>query len=625
VTQEELRKMKKFEKQMRKYYPKSSRFFSHGSYYEPRCGDNFKNPNSLVAQRYKRGFFRSFYADLTRRVPEPSKIPQNLQALKIFVGSNIVLRKLIKQNKKLKHVVLESETDQVNAKIIKYLKYSKNLCSIKFERMLPYFSEMQCKKMLRTWGKTLENFDSCGKISIKLESDHKSFIRAMETILMFPKLKMFQFNGVSCPFEKLQERNIAYNIKFRIFAFNSLLKKFPQSKPAGNVTILMESSYGKSNKMSLETLKFQKRSNQTLSLDLGRFSSGSNHILPVFQNISSLDLIIPINRFKFECSSLGQLNNLIHLSVEIDSGREKGIVGDFFRYLNKNVAPHQKLETFLITTNFEKNDKEKDNGEEEEKEEEEEKAQKSDAIVNFFEACSQTLKKVHFEFQYIDPESEDPELYYQGLSKLENLQSLSLFLIFTELEAKEQVNKLCEVISGMKSLKELDFKLLFWDCQEKQVNLTFPPQLKKLSVGMDTSLPSFNTLKTIGPLTNLTHLELVFLDFSSPKWGKILCDIIDKIKGLEVLVLKKRGGDQIESESDEENENENRISSQMKERLDKFMKESSNLKLIIFADMSIKEIIVLKRNYSWLEINPIIDDLSFRKKDMKINYIKSYM
>ncbi len=599
-----------FELTMRKYYPKKTRFFYKGLGYQA-SDANYENIDRRVFQRYKRSFFRSFALDVSSGTPHPSKIPNNLQRLRIIDGSTIFLKKLIKQNKRLEHIVIESkdedesEDKNFNAKIIRYLKYSKSLRSITFKHGLPYFSEIQCKKMLRTWGKTLERFKN-----YEFWTRNKSHLtRAIGKILMFPKLKMFKFYGKSLPFEKLQERNIAYNVELPISAFNSSIKKFPESKPAGNVRITMSSRDLKSEKMSLEICKFQKKSNQTLSLYFTDDNGKSNPIRPVFQNISSLDLTIPGYRSKFKCSSLGQLKNLIHLSVEIYDRSEKEIVGDLFRYLDSNVAPHKKLETFLIKTDFVKTDEE-----EEDDDDEEEKEQKNDAIVIFFEACSQSLKRVHFEFQYSDYKSQYPELFYRGLSKLESLQSLSLFLNFTGMQPQEQVNKLCEVISGMKSLKELDFKLVRRYCQEKNVNIILPPQLKKLSISMDTSYALFNPSKTLGPLTDLTHLELDFQSFGSQKWGKVFAHISDKSKVLEVLVLKKI------------REDKNGVASQMKERLDKLMKESLNLKLIVFADMHSKKIIILKRNFSWSEINPILADLLLhQEKYMRLDYTKSYV
>lgn len=48
TTQEGIDKMSEFEKKMRKYYPKRSRFFYNGSHYQPNYADRFKNPNGLV-------------------------------------------------------------------------------------------------------------------------------------------------------------------------------------------------------------------------------------------------------------------------------------------------------------------------------------------------------------------------------------------------------------------------------------------------------------------------------------------------------------------------------------------------------------------------------------------------
>ncbi len=641
MTRYKTKQMSEFEQKMRKYYPKNSRFFSHGSHYQPRCADNFMNPNSLVPQRYKRDFFRSFYADRLEeweiRVPEPSKIPQNLRILKIYTGSEIVLRKLIKQNKKLEHLVLEARNGDVSTTVVKCLKYSKNLRSISFNHHLHDFSKRECQKMLKTWGNTLVTFKSLG--FVWPPNNGKRFKRAMETILKFPKLKNLELKslvndaGKYFPFDKLQERNIAYKIPFEIGAFNSLMKKFPESKPAGNVIIPICSS----REMSFEECKFQKKSNQTISLSLRipGYNEKKSPLLPVFQNISSLDLTIPRYRCKYSllCSSLGQLNNLKYISAEICFGDlkypgaqisfgEENTFGGFFSYLNKNVAPYKKLETFLMKTNFQKVKAEYDVFEDI-NEEEEENEQNGDEIVHFFEAFSQSLKTVHLDFRYRDKKSEDDlEFFYQGLSKLEGIQSLNVLLHFAGFPSKKNVNRICKVLSEMKSLEELDFKLRQRDPQEKQLNIKLPSQLKKLSIGMDTSYAPFDPSKTFGPLTNLIHLELEFADFSSARWGKIFGNIISEIKGLGVLVLKQTNKIEYEDEDEEEDENENAIS-RMKEKLNDLMKESFNLKLLLFANMESKKVIILKRNYSWSEINPIMTALSFAT-DKECYEIKSY-
>ncbi len=591
ATGDGIRHMDQFEKLIRKYYPKKSRFFYGGSHYQPSCANNFNNPNSLVPQRYKRDFFRSFYAEKS-----PSHIPHNLQCLTIFSGSQIILRKLIKQNKRLKHLVLESEKRMTNVMVVKILKYSKSLRSITFKHAPPYFSEeefsdKECQKMSRTWGKTLEVFKSSGKA----EYHFQDFKRAIETILKFPNLKALELpkkiEETGFPFDQLQERKIAYNILFYINTFNSLIEKFPRCKPTGNVIILFGPSYDKSVKMLSETGKFQKESNQTLALDLEKVRYDRIPLRPVFQKISSLDLTAPGHQWNY--SSLGQLKNLKHLSLKIHDQGEGILFGDFFNYLNKNVAPYQKLETFLVKSGVW-----------------EQKKPTVKPVLSFFEACSETLRKVHFELKYHSADSEEAECFYEGLSKLKNLQSLSLFLDFQAFKSKKTIEKLCERISEIESLEELDVKIQKKNHQEKAFNLKFPQGLKRLSLGMDTSSTAFVASKTLESLSNLLQLELEFTDFSSAKWSKILHDLADKLKLLEVLTLKKT--------------EQKKEKTEMKERLDAVMTESSNLKLIIFANMEKEEMSIFRRShYPWSEINLIMNDLSF-KKDMKVKYIKSY-
>jgi len=147
----------------------------------------------------------------------------------------------------------------------------------------------------------------------------------------------------------------------------------------------------------------------------------------------------------------------------------------------------------------------------------------------------------------------------------------------------------------------------------KSTKFEISNQLKKLGLGMDTSGAPFDSSKAIWSLANLLHLELEFMEFSSQKQSKILRDIIERLKLLEVLVLEKTS--KVLSQKGLQ---------QMKERLVVLMKESLNLKLIIFANMESEEMIIFRsNNYSWSEINPIVVDLSF-DKNIKIRNIKSY-
>ncbi len=506
----------KFELIMCKYYPKKTRLFYKDFNYQASDAGNYENANSRVLQRYKRSFFRSFAADAS----QPSKIPNNLRTLKIIDESTtIFLRKLIKQNKRLEHIVIASEDEDFNANVIKYLKYSKSLRSIMFY-FLPYFSQMMGQKMLKTWGKTLEIFTSLGSIDSQYRNDGESFKRAMETILKFPKLKDFELKSSVddavkyFPFEKLQERNIAYEIVFAAGrnTFRSLKRNSPQFEPAGLVVVeILEGRLGDN---------FRQYSNQTLVLQRETHRDFQVFVLPVFQNIIALD--ISIIGIRWDVSDMGQLNSLKHLAINLIDDGCLDIFGDLFKYLNKNVAPHKKLETFMINLCSIKDRKQ-------------ERKSQGKAILKFFGACSESLRKVHLEFEDPNDELIDPDNFCEGLNKLKNLQSLTLIRDFNGLNAKKRIETICAKISEIKSLEELTFKIRKEEYQKEIFNLKFPPQLKSLSLGMDTASVLFNASKALWPLKNLTHLELDFVSFSTQKWKNIIKSALDKLKLLKTF------------------------------------------------------------------------------------------
>ncbi len=525
-NEESSSRMKQFELAMRKYYPKNSRFFSHGSHYQPSHANHYENGNSRVLQRYKRSFFRSFDADASLKTPQPSKIPNNLQCLNVFTGSALFIKKLIKQNKRLRHIVIESEDNELNEKVLKCLKYGKGLRSITFKYLLPYFSEIQCQKMLKSWGGTLETFKSFDFVDYSYYRNGEYFKKVMETILKFPKLKSFVLKHSMSepekyfPFEKLQERNIAYELGFVVkdTTFESLKKNYPRFKPTGLVVIQLLENWGK-----LGYEKFKKHSKQILHLRRENYGCFGISLLPVFQDISALDLTIHGKRWDISC--MGQLNSLKHLAINFIDDGDGDIFSELFKSLNKNIAPHSKLETFMIR--FCSRDYENKN-----------RKPKKEPFIQFFEACSESLNTVDLEFQYPKENFVDPEYFYEGLSKLKNLQSLSVFLDFRGFESEQHIEKLCQMIAEIKSLEELSFKIRKENHQEKIINLRFPPQLKKLHLGMDTSSVLFDASKALLSLSELINLELEFSSFSSQKWENLIQSTLDKLKLLKTFVLK---------------------------------------------------------------------------------------
>ncbi len=519
--------VRQFEPVMRKYYPKTSRFFSHYSHHQPSDANNYHNGRDL--QRYKRSFFRSFCANSGAQTAQLSQIPNNLRHLSIFEGSQIVLRKLIKQNKRLEHIVLAIEDEELNQEVAKYLKYSKSLRSVTFKDRLPYFSDTMCQKMLKTWGNTLEAFSILGAAHMKYSMKGEYFRRAMETILKFPKLKKLELKssqidfGKYFPFEKLQERNIAYEIglETRQTTFKSLKKNSPQFEPTGLAVIKLFE-----NDKMLGYQKFKEYSKQVLFLypqDRKRFEF---HLLPVFQKILALDLAI--YGTNLDLSSIGQLNSLKHLAIHFVS---HGDTDDLFKYLNKNVAPYQKLETFMISCSGQEDQNQKSKKELSRK-----------AIVKFFEACSESLRTVHFGFHYPTEKSVDLEYFYEGLSKLKNLQSLTLILGFQTFNSTKKVEEICEIVSKIKSLEELTFRIRKEKYQEKSFNLKFPLQLKKLCLGMKTPSVLFDASKTLWSLPNLTNLELEFKSFKSQKWKNLIQSTLEKLKELKTFKITDENG-----------------------------------------------------------------------------------
>ena len=112
--------------------------------------------------------------------------------------------------------------------------------------------------MLKTWGKAIE------KINIRFSSNNAN---VMETTLQFPRLKEFQLGSFSksFPYDKLQERDIAYSIHVGLgngVSLKSLRKNKSRFKLSDYMNVKETSSRNTSEKISLERSKILKRSQQ---------------------------------------------------------------------------------------------------------------------------------------------------------------------------------------------------------------------------------------------------------------------------------------------------------------------------------------------------------------------------
>ena len=602
--------LRPFEKEVLKSYPKQFRIFQNFLMHQgnpPADAKGIKTPSvdpienytshRKILRKYKIDFFRSFSAYYELKSPRPTKLPRNLQYLIMVEGHYLFLKKLIKQNKGLKHIRVNSSKWRVCEMVARCLRFSKSLCSISFKGLFPFFSQMMCRRMLRNWANTMEKVEILGELQENYIQGPKNFTRVIEAIWQFPKLTEFRLLGEASghvenfPLAKLQERNVAYDVRFTIEKDNyaPLMKSLSsECKPADCLVITDRDKKDKRNKIKMKKWKIERFSRRILRLNFFSDYFDELHPFLVLENIQSLQL--DLCEEKCEYSGLSQLTRLKHLSIDIRGVQDTNHLKDFFSYLNKGVAPHRKLETLLIKGPFDSDINQ----------------ESADALVRFFEACSKALRKVYFELAH-NQNSGDLGYFHRSLSNLKHLQSLTL-LIYSS--SSEQLEELSEVVTGMKLLEELDLKIKDANFDGQKLNLTFPSQLKKLSFGTDTP---FDVSKTLWPLRNLVSLELGFDDFSSGKFQKIL-EVPEKLKGLEIFALKEINIDYYDREEMFKN----------KPRLDRLMKECLNLKLIVVAFIMNRGMIILwRKNFSWSEINPIVDAIPF-KKSIKFRHIQSY-
>ncbi len=601
--------LRPFENEMLKYYPKRFRIFHNSQlsqddeFLEDEDHNNRPlvdlaedySPHLRILRKYRADFFQYFKAFYDRN-RGPTRIPHNIKSLVVREGPSVFLKKLIKQNKGLKHITLHPEYRKMPKKVVNYLKYSKGLCSIRFQDAGLNFSERTCRNMRRNWKNTIQRVEMLGNSF----GNPKRINRFMKTFLKFLKLKELIFLSQASdrkenfPLVKLQERDIAYDVRFRIGENNLeiLRKKKAELKPVDQLIISeRDFKYEHANKGMTKEWKFQNLSQKILRLDY--LPLGCN-LLGLFEKISSLD--VKFNRLQSDYSSLGHLNNLKNLSLNITNAI---YLKDFLEYFHKNVTHHVKLETISLKGKFMK----------------ELSKENSKALIRFFGVCSKTVRKANFELKDECAGSDDYFAdFYKFLSKLKHLQSLSLCLSFADVCGEvKQFEKIIKIISEMKSLEELNFKIENDHFEDQKLILKFPSQLKKLSLRMVSYQTPCDLTKTLSPLSNLIDLELEFDVFNSQEFRKVILDL-KKLRDLERFVLKE-----VEDFSSRDE------ILRMRPIFDTLMKECLSLKLIIFVNTVRREAMILRRNCSWSEINLKCDELSSSpQKSLKMIYIKSY-
>jgi len=500
------------------------------------------NPKTRMLQRYKRDFFKSFSANWEFKAFQPAKIPQNIEYLTILNGSNMLFKKLIRQNKKLKHIELACFDHKLARAVLKYLKYSKCLCAITFlNQSFPFMRHKQWEKMFKRCTNPIQEVEIGGEIDREYSLQPDEFTKVIETIFEFPKVKRVEFQAETeaiseyFPFGKLQElkeQNISTNIKVQSFRKNPepLIGKTLKFSQDNYVEINMRSFWERSisnwDLIKNRKHEIRKLSKHVFDLDISELETFYlPQLLPVFKETRALDLILPGEKWdEADYSSIVQLSNLKVLSVRIDHNEEAISLKNLFLNLYKNVENHKKLETLFLQLSCQS--RLDDIGDK--------------AVVSFFEACSETLRKAYLDFRYGIKDFQELEPFFEGLSKLQHLQSLGISISVRFSGFEEEIEELCQkIILDTKTLEELDFKIekRSYDQEEEIINLVFPAQLKRLALRMDTSYPSFEPKITLWPLSDLTYLELEFFDFYSQEWSKILQDL-EKLKKLEILILK---------------------------------------------------------------------------------------
>jgi len=614
--------MNQSEQKIRKYYPKRSKLFFKGLIHQYQDQKTLSHDSKTrILQRYKRDFFKSFSANWKSRVFQPAKIPQNIEYLTISNGSKIFLKKLIGQNKRLKHIELACSDHKLALVVLKCLKYSKCLCAITFsEQSFPFMLNKQWERIFKSCANTIQEVEICGDIGREYFVQPEEFTKVMETVFQFPKLKRVGFQAQIEPIseyfpfaklQKLKEQNISSNINIQNFRQNpeSLIGKTLKFSQDNYVKIDMRSFYekwgqSKSNWNLIENRKREIRNlcKHVFSLDISELETFYlPELLPVFKETQALELISPVGKWdEADYSSIAQLSNLRVLSVSIDHNEEEISFENLFLSLYENIKNHKKLETLFLQLSCQSGLD--DTGEK--------------AVVSFFEACSETLRKAYFDFKYLGEYIQELQPFFEGLSKLQHLQYLAISISVRFSGFDEIIEELCQKrILDMKTLEELDFKIetKSFDQEDEIFNLVFPAQLKRLALRMDISSVPFEPTKTLWSLSDLTYLEFEFLDFGSQEWSKILQDL-EKLKKLEILILKETKKN-FSSDSFQ----------QMKRKLDRIMKEFSSLKLIILVNNGTLNTMVFKRNYSWSDLNKIINEFTLQQADVKFHSILNYV
>ena len=453
------------EPMIRKYYPKNPKFFLKG-FLRNYQGDQIANPNSRILMRYKRDIFKSFSTNLGVQGLQSVKLPHHVEYLTIHNGCPRKLKKLIKQNKRLKHIESAVRCEEMCLELLKLLKYCRNLCSINLDNPFFSISEKTLKSMRRSFGKTLQ------KVTIEEKlgnyENTEAFTKEMEMMFEFPKLKEIKFNTNYFPakiLQQLQDKNVACDLKLDlpIETSEAFLETLPGVKPNDYVRITMRNPWETSgffwDKSTFEKKRIQSLCQQVRDLDISALEEFHlSALLERFSETSNLELVLSIDRTdEADYSKIEQFSNLKHLNIDIEDYNEHSFLSDFFSSLSKSAKNLEELIMRMACC-----DDTIRNGDL--------------SVIQFFQHCAETLKKACFEFRFAGRNFKELEPLYEGMRKLNNLQSFSILLAFGNFKSVEKIEELSDVMSKMKSLEEVDVRIEKQGFEEKPIN---PSSAKK--------------------------------------------------------------------------------------------------------------------------------------------------
>lgn len=490
--------------------------------------------------------------------------PEDLEDF--YKGCAYLAKKSIKTNKRLRNL----ELDLVYfffAKIFKDLKYVQSLQSLQINNF-PDVSLDEFKKAIFGSRLSLETVTLTGKIELN------NLIERFRVILELPKLKRLNidceirdFDIGQIPFQIFHKRNISYDIRVTHDSENFQFT-LPTEMSLAKLDFLGLNfnknwiSWFSTWDISLEEyVKIQQSVKR--SLFISRPASSETEISELFlacKNIRVLDIILSNASFNGHgYQNLKYLKNLQHIFIQLChlSNLRTRLVRELpactqilFENL-KDCAQNLKSVSLHI---YGESDPEKG----------------INAISDFFETCSETLKYVTLKFTFdMYCEGKNINLFYTALHKLKSLTGITLIYDgYTDDEFAKHSDGLKTLLSNQ-LLQELRVSAKSISPNLVTLDLSSLRNLQNLSLEYSTLNIDSEFLASFPALVKtLRNLEISLNSLDKQTWYKLL----NKLDSLQILESLKLRISKLEvSEKDAVSE------------LRFWIKKSPSLKLLVFG------------------------------------------